>query len=60
MRLVPRLRHLRIVVQALFLAAFAALFAGLAIDLVPGWVASLLLSAPRGPTGPSQRGPGSG
>jgi polyferredoxin len=39
-----RARHIRILVQALFLVAFAALFFGLSASRVPGWVASILLS----------------
>ena len=39
-----RARHLRIVVQALFLLAFLALFVGLAEPRVPASVASLLLA----------------
>lgn len=40
----PRARHLRIVVQALFLFAFVALFWGLAEPRVPATVASILLA----------------
>jgi len=40
----PRARHLRIIVQTLFVLVFAVLFFGLAVDRVPGWVASMLLS----------------
>ncbi len=44
MRLRFRARHLRIVVQTLFLLSFMVLFVGLAVDRVPGWVTSILLS----------------
>ncbi len=40
----PRARHLRIVVQALFLFAFVVLFWGLAEPRVPATVASILLA----------------
>jgi len=40
----PRARHLRIVVQGLFLVAFAVLFFGLAVERVPGPLASILLA----------------
>ncbi|MCU0302602.1 MAG: 4Fe-4S dicluster domain-containing protein [Thermoanaerobaculales bacterium] len=40
----PGARHLRIVVQAVFLIAFAGLFFGLAVERVPGRVASVLLA----------------
>jgi MauM/NapG family ferredoxin protein len=40
----PRARHLRIVVQSLFLVSFIMLFVGLAVARVPGRTASLLLS----------------
>jgi polyferredoxin len=40
----PRARHLRIVVQAVFLVAFVVLFLGLAESRVPGETASLLLA----------------
>ena len=39
-----RARHLRIATQTVFLVAFCALFFGLSVSRVPGWVASLLLS----------------
>ena len=44
MQLRPRARHLRIAAQTVFLLAFVVLFFGLAVDRVPGWIASLLLS----------------
>jgi len=44
MTLKPRTRHLRIVVQAVFLLAFMALFFGLSVERVPGPVASVLLA----------------
>ncbi len=40
----PRARHVRIVIQALFLLAFLALFWGLAEPRVPATVASILLA----------------
>ena len=40
----PRARHLRIVVQLVFLVAFAILFLGLAVPRMPGDAASFLLA----------------
>lgn len=44
MTIKPRARHIRIGVQAVFLAVFVALFFGLSVERVPGPLASALLA----------------